>query len=304
MILTLIGVFAALFLLLLLRPQLIRWLSWLVLIGAALALFGVWYRAETTLSKILGTLFGLPLLPLVGGLIGFLKIRQLPNFGLSLLFVSWLFLCVVNLPWTGDILSQERERRVNAVALENLAQYHDVGAIVVLGSTPYFEPPEYPKDYQLLHGTQKGQTSWYDVKDFALERARYAAFLFHRTQAPIFAAHWVMAGVLRRDFGAHVEWSLQANEASSTREEVQKIIPQLKVKNIKKIFLVTHAMHMPRAVKNFEAEAKGGIQIIPAPTAFSMNHSNNVLRSFLPNAGALRMSGRAWFEYFAEKLTS
>jgi uncharacterized SAM-binding protein YcdF (DUF218 family) len=70
---------------------------------------------------------------------------------------------------------------------------------------------------------------------------------------------------------------------------------------IKRIILVTHALHMYRSVQQFRNQ---GLQVLPAPTVFISKQRINFPLSFLPSAGALKNSslaiheimGRAWYE--------
>ena len=72
---------------------------------------------------------------------------------------------------------------------------------------------------------------------------------------------------------------------------------------IRRVFLVTHAWHMPRALEVFE---KAGVDAVPAPTGFV--HKDPIRAGFgfedrstygdwLPNAGALLKSYFALHEY-------
>ena len=70
---------------------------------------------------------------------------------------------------------------------------------------------------------------------------------------------------------------------------------------INRIILVTHALHMRRAVEQFQQH---GLQVIPAPTLFLSKSDSLDLFSFLPSAKALENSslviheilGRAWYK--------
>ena len=69
---------------------------------------------------------------------------------------------------------------------------------------------------------------------------------------------------------------------------------------MQRIILVTHALHMRRAVQQFELQ---GFAVMPAPTVF-LSHTEVNLFSFLPSATALERStlviheimGRAWYK--------
>jgi uncharacterized SAM-binding protein YcdF (DUF218 family) len=67
--------------------------------------------------------------------------------------------------------------------------------------------------------------------------------------------------------------------ARASRQILQK-------SNIKRIALITHAWHMPRAEAAFKA---AGFEVIPAPTAYTTRYQLDLL-AFTPSAGALNDS--------------
>jgi uncharacterized SAM-binding protein YcdF (DUF218 family) len=52
---------------------------------------------------------------------------------------------------------------------------------------------------------------------------------------------------------------------------------------IHKIYLVTHAWHMPRSAEVFR---RAGFEVVEAPTAFTTSYQTDLL-TFLPQAGSL-----------------
>jgi uncharacterized SAM-binding protein YcdF (DUF218 family) len=62
----------------------------------------------------------------------------------------------------------------------------------------------------------------------------------------------------------------------------------LKPAGIERVYLVTHAWHMPRARLAFE---RAGFAVIPAPTGFTTRFELTIL-DFLPKAEALSDSTR------------
>lgn len=62
----------------------------------------------------------------------------------------------------------------------------------------------------------------------------------------------------------------------------------------KRVILVTSAFHMPRSVIAFE---RNGIAVVPAPTDYLSDRAPYTLYSYLPTAGALRVSAIALKEY-------
>ena len=57
----------------------------------------------------------------------------------------------------------------------------------------------------------------------------------------------------------------------------------LRPQGIRKIVLVTHGYHMPRAVRDFEAAANGEIQIVAAPMGLARGTETGAL-TWMPSA--------------------
>ncbi len=167
-------------------------------------------------------------------------------------------------------------------------------AIVVLGGGTYFHAPEYG-----------GDTANKDT----LERLRYAAKLYRETLKPILVTGGAPLGnstseaeqmkqVLEHEFNVPVQWSEGASD--NTLENARLCRQVLQRVGISRIYLVTHAWHMPRAVQVFQA---AGFQVVPAPTGYTTRYRTDLL-AFVPNAYALRDSriflheliGMLWYQ--------
>ncbi len=155
----------------------------------------------------------------------------------------------------------------------------------------------------------------YDGKDvlspLALERVRYAARLHRLTGLPVLATGGSVFGgrapeaelirdSLQRDFGVPVRW-LETRSRNSQENAVFSyalLAPQ----GITRIYLVTHAWHMPRSRRAFE---QAGFVVIPAPTGYEHAFAREapLLLQLLPSADALRTNtrfvhevlGMAWY---------
>ena len=93
-----------------------------------------------------------------------------------------------------------------------------------------------------------------------------------------------MRQVLEQEFHTPVKWT--EDDSDNTFENARYSYRMLQKNNIKRIYLVTHAWHMPRAVRAFEA---AGFAVTPAPTAYTTRYNIDLL-AFIPNAGALKDS--------------
>lgn len=164
------------------------------------------------------------------------------------------------------------------------------GAIVLLSGDLAVNATEYGSD------TVGGHT---------LLRTRYAAFLQRKTGLPILVSGGllprgatsslaqVMSDTLKQDFSAGEIW-LEERSLSTAENALfsQAVLAQ---KQVDRIYLVTQAWHMPRAVAVFE---KTGLSVIPAPTAFLGTQALN-WNNILPSPGGISMSRYALREIAA-----
>ena len=144
-----------------------------------------------------------------------------------------------------------------------------------------------------------------DVPDYvALARLRYAAKLQHETGLPILVSGGIvsldgsgptlaagLARALREDFVTPVEWLEE--RSTNTAENATESAKILRAQGGKPILLVTDAMHMPRAVRQFQL---AGFEVIAAPTMFMTARSPGLF-DFLPSAEGLRRAHHAVYEW-------
>lgn len=102
------------------------------------------------------------------------------------------------------------------------------------------------------------------------------------------------------EFGSQIQWiEVQSMDTSSSARLSASL---MKEQGVKRIALVSHAWHLPRAVANFEAV---GLKVVPAPMGF-LRSSVDAL-AFLPSASALAASSRAlheWLGILANRLVA
>jgi hypothetical protein len=143
-----------------------------------------------------------------------------------------------------------------------------------------------------------------DIPDYvALARARYAAKLQRETGLPLLVSGGRrtdgpdeslangMARALQEDFATPVRW-VEDNSAN-TAENAAFSAQILKHAGMRRILLVTDAMHMRRARVAF---AREGLEVIGAPTMFFSRDRWSLL-DFLPGAEGLRRSRYAMYEW-------
>ncbi len=190
--------------------------------------------------------------------------------------------CAIILLWllSTPFLAESLLHALESPPLTSINNYQPADAIVVLGGGSYFHAPEYAGD---------------TVSTGSLERLRYAAKLYRELKKPILlsggAPHGqklsealLMKRVLEQEFNTPVQWLEE--KSANTLASANFSYRLLQDAGIKRIYLVTHAWHMPRAVRVFQA---AGFEVIPAPTAFTTRYQNDLL-TFIPSANALRDS--------------
>lgn len=205
------------------------------------------------LKKIVAALVLPPLGPLLVVAAGLLALRRHRRVGLTLAWGGLALALALATPASVGWLLRglEAEAPVSADALRSAE------AIVILGGGKREHAPEYG-----------GQS----VNRLTLERLRYGARLAAETGLPILVSGGAHSGppeaelmrdALERDFHTPVRWLETA--ARDTRQNAQFAAAHLHAAGVRRIALVTHAVHMPRAQREFEAQ---GFEVVAAPTAW------------------------------------
>ncbi len=169
-----------------------------------------------------------------------------------------------------------RELRVEASAKKSLA-------IVVLGGGAESFAPEY--------GVGSLQSA-------SLERLRYGVWLAKQIDAPIAfsgGVGWaardgapeakIAARIAAEELGRPIKW--QESESRDTRENAAHTAELLKTAGINHIVLVTHGVHMPRALRAFGEAAGPGMQIEAAPMGLARQLELPALE-WIPSTGGFR----------------
>jgi uncharacterized SAM-binding protein YcdF (DUF218 family) len=229
-----------------------------------------------------------PLNLLLLGAAGFLLLKRRPRLGKGLLASSLAGLLLLSTPL------------VAGKFLDSLVPpYHplsgkEADAIVILGGGRIRNSVEYGGD---------------TLKYFTLERLRYGAHLARKLHKPVLVAGGMpeglgvpegqlMQSVLEKEYGVPVRWV--EDRSRNTRENASHTAEILAKAGITRVYLVTHAWHLSRAMPEFR---RAGLTVVPAGIGYKFD-GDLELFDFMPNAQALMNSylashewiGRLWYQ--------
>ncbi len=228
------------------------------------------------------------LLPMLAGIMLF---SRRPRLARWLIAVSFALLWAAATPYVAEGALHLLEERTAVLKKTDGAD----GAIVIVGGGSYFNAPEY--------GNQD------TVSDAALVRLRYGARLQRASGLPVLVTGGRPAGnasseaaqmkqVLEQDFNVPVRWT--EDDSDNTYQNAVNSYRILQKAGVRKIYLVTHAWHMPRSARVFRS---AGFEVVEAPTAYTTRHQIGLL-AFVPRAESLRdskiftheMIGLLWYQ--------
>jgi uncharacterized SAM-binding protein YcdF (DUF218 family) len=229
--------------------------------------------ATLVVSKFVASLLLPPAGLIVLAVVGLFMLGPRARIGRALLAVSIMLLWLLSTPLVAGYLLQ------SLMPAPRTLSANDADAIVILGGGRVSDAAEYGAD---------------SLKWLTLERVRYGAWLARRLHKPILVTGGrpqdygategsLMASVLANEFGVAPRWVEE--KSRTTMENAQFSVPILRNAGIHRIYLVTHAWHLARAVPEFE---RLGMVVVPAGTGY---HSGRVeLDSLLPTAEAMESS--------------
>ncbi len=208
--------------------------------------------------------------------------------GFASLSLIWLMSC----EGTGRLLLEHVLRppaALDARALGAIAQGTTSSAeevVLVLGSGRYAEATEY--------GDQGTLTP------YGMVRLHYGAWLARQTGRPLAYSGGVgwgqTHGPSEADIAEHIardSWQqtfrVKEGRSRDTRENAQKTLPLLAQVGVRRVYLVTHSWHMPRALRHFTAAAAPhGIEVVPAPMGFPRSDAIRIL-AWIPTMGGFQL---------------
>jgi uncharacterized SAM-binding protein YcdF (DUF218 family) len=214
--------------------------------------------------------------------LGIFLLYRRRKFAKPLLLVAFGLLWIASTPYFTESAVRLLEARTAALDSKRTnGQLMAADAIVILGGGTYFFAPEYA-----------GQDT---VGGATLVRLRYGAKLGRETGKPILVTGGKplgnsvseaqqMRSSLEQDFKTPVRWVEDTSD--NTFENAHNSFQTLQKVGVKKIYLVTHAWHMPRSAEVFR---RAGFEVVEAPMAFTTRYRVDLL-AFLPNAESLGYS--------------
>lgn len=226
--------------------------------------------------------FSLLLLTLLGAVL----LRRRPWLGRSLLGLGLASLWLSFTDAGADSLQRAllgMPAMLSPTQIERLRGTPDT-AVLVLGAGIYQHVPEYG-----VAGP----------KPLTLERLRYGIWLARHSSLPLGftgGVAWaagtrvpseaeVAERVAGEEFGMSLRWT--ENASRDTRENASLSLPLLKRDGIKRVLLVTHSEHMPRAMRAFQEASGGQIEILAAPLGWR-DDLPYTLADWFPSADAFK----------------
>ena len=222
--------------------------------------------------------------PLLLSAIGLLILSRFPRAGRTLAATGVFVLLVLSVPMVALALL----RAVDTPPPLDFERAKSAHAIVILGGGVRRNAPEYGGD---------------TLGRLTLERVRYGARVARVTGLPVLVTGGsVLGGVaeaklmkdsLEQEFGVRVRWA--ETRARNTHENAVRSAEILRGAGIDRVVLVAHAVDMPRAIGEFEAQ---GIAIIQAPTGIPASDAGGLL-DYVPSIAGLQGSYYAVYEILA-----
>lgn len=217
--------------------------------------------------------------------IGLLAWRRWPRFGRFAAGTGVALLALLSTTAVADWFVTPLERMTKPLIAPERS---GAQAIVVLAAGQLRQAPEYGRR---------------DIPDYiGLARLRYAAHLQRRTGLPLLVSGGTagerggsepaytladaMATALRQDFGVPVKWV--EGQSRDTAQNAAFSAALLREQGVRRVLLVTHAMHMARARAAFQ---RAGLEVVDAPTMFFGGQARSI-HAWVPSAEGMR---RSWY---------
>lgn len=231
---------------------------------------------------------------LLGGLAWLLGALGRRRLALALGGVALLWLYAWATPVASHALRAHLEAAHPPLPLKAVPQAQ---AIVVLGGA--IAPPEAGQPYPNLGP--------------AADRVWHAARLYHAGKAPLVVLSGgsdpatsehpeaVAMGRFLQDLGVPASALLLEASSRTTEQNARFSAVLLRQRGVQRVLLVTSALHMPRALRHFEAQ---GLQVVAVATDHETSHTapRALWQRWLPNTSSLDGSARALKEWVGQQM--
>ena len=229
------------------------------------------------LKKLVSVFIVPPLLPIGLIVLGLIFIKIRPRLAYGMAWLGAIVTLLLSTPATVALIA-------GPLQTYHIAKESDVEktqAIVILAGGQRFAPE--------FGGAAPNRIS--------LERIHYGSRLAKRSGLPILVTGGaptgdvpeaeLIADMLKQDFGIEAKWV--ESHSLDTHDNARYSAAILQKAGIRKITLVTHAVHMRRAVNEFVAQ---GMDVEPAPMAFVSRAQNE---GFFKNLPSITSAYAGWF---------
>jgi uncharacterized SAM-binding protein YcdF (DUF218 family) len=227
--------------------------------------------------------------PLLLALFGLWVARRRPVPGTALAVTGIGVLLAMSLPVVSDAI----QRQVDVYPPLDLSQPVEAGAVVVLAGG-------------VRRGPAPGAPD--EPSAFTLERLAHGVEVARRTGLPLLLSGGVVVGgtaeaetmqrAARRYFGVEARWL--ETRSRTTGENAEYSAALLDAAGVRRIVLVTTAVHMRRAVAQFEAR---GLAVVPAPIGGSRDRYDG-WPDWLPNTATFVRTSMALHEIVGAWVTA
>ena len=216
--------------------------------------------------------------------LGLAILTRFPRAGRTLAAAGILILLVLSVP----VVALALLRSVDTTPALDFERAKSAHAVVILGGGVRRNAPEFGGD---------------TLGRLTLERVRYGARVARLTGLPVLVTGGSVLGgepeaklmkdSLEKEFGVGVRWT--ETRSRNTHENAVRSAEILRAAGINRVVLVAHAVDMPRASGEFEAQ---GIAIIKAPTGIAASDDGGLL-DYVPSIAGLLGSYYAIYEIVA-----
>lgn len=244
------------------------------------------------LKPILAALVLPPTAPLLLVLVGLLLAARKKAAGLALAFLAtallWLLSCHAVAVWLALNLLPQYPPLSLAALKSSGAQ-----AIVVLGGGVHPVAPEYGEPQASAAAAMRLRYGAWLARQSGLPVAFAGGLGWGAAQAQTISEGEVARRAALQDYRLTLKWI--DDQSRDTAGNARLLKPLLQKDGIQHIVLVTHAWHMPRSVRAFEA---AGFSVTAAATAYILPSRNGLLE-WLPSSEGLDTSRDVLREWLA-----